>query len=661
MPQPFFDCSVPSSLFPWWHGEAARLRRDLPPLSSAEIKFVEKFQNPYRPDIDGLRAVAVSLVVLYHAFPNQLPGGYVGVDIFFVISGYLITQILARELQEGTFSIARFYERRVGQIFPALLVVLIVVILAGGALLLPLEYQQLGLDAYAAAAFVSNFASLMHSGYFDVASSSKPLLHLWSLGIEEQFYLAWPLILLFIHRLRQPAGLAVAILALVSFLANISLIAAVPIATFYLPFTRAWELLAGALLALLPRERPSQATANVLSIGGILLIGTAAWLLTPKSHFPGWWALLPVVGTCLIVSSPGAPPNKIVLGSPGFVAVGLISYPLYLWHWPLLVFGDSVIVKSTDLKRGGLVALSLLLAWLTYRFVEPIFRRGALNHKKIAGLAGGMIVTGLLGCLIFADDGFEWRYPRDVRDFLSKAALVEPWQTSSCLLGNQQELVLDPCIDRNARPLLMVWGDSTAGALIPGLRSLQQARQFGLAQFTISSCPPLLDDIANMGPENCRRLNEQVLDQVATLHPDIVVLHAIWNPAEEHLKALLRTIGRIQEKGVGRIIVLGRVPAWHGGLPRQIIRFYALHRFLPERLEQPPGQDWTDAFMRERIEAAGVIFISAWDALCRERDCLVRVPNGEGSESIIAIDQVHLTEAASRFLIRALEAKLFGP
>ena len=268
----------------------------------AEIKFVKKLQNPYRPDIDGLRAVAVSLVVLYHAFPNQLPGGYVGVDIFFVISGYLITQILARELQEGTFSIARFYERRVRQIFPALLVVLIAVILAGGALLLPLEYQQLGLDAFAAAAFVSNIASLMHSGYFDVASSSKPLLHLWSLGIEEQFYLAWPLILLFIHRLRQPAGLAVAILALLSFLANIWLIGTFPIATFYLPFTRAWELLAGALLALLPNERSSQATANVLSIVGILLIGAAAWLLTPKSHFPGWWALLPVVGTCLIVS-----------------------------------------------------------------------------------------------------------------------------------------------------------------------------------------------------------------------------------------------------------------------------------------------------------------------------------------------------------------------
>ena len=253
----------------------------------AEIKLVEKLQNPYRPDIDGLRAVAVSLVVLYHAFPNQLPGGYVGVDIFFVISGYLITQILARELQEGTFSIARFYERRVRRIFPALLVVLIAVILAGGALFLPLEYQQLGLDAFAAAAFVSNIASLMHSGYFDVASSSKPLLHLWSLGIEEQFYLAWPLILLFIHRLRQPAGLAVAILALLSFLANIWLIGTFPIATFYLPFTRAWELLAGALLALLPNERSSQATANVLSIAGILLIGAAAWLLNSKEPFSG--------------------------------------------------------------------------------------------------------------------------------------------------------------------------------------------------------------------------------------------------------------------------------------------------------------------------------------------------------------------------------------
>src|SRR5450432_1884130 len=203
----------------------------------------------YRPDIDGLRAIAVMLVVNFHAFPAVMPGGYIGVDIFFVISGFLITGIIVRELEQQRFSLLGFYIRRIRRIFPALIVVLCATLVLGWLWLLPAAYAQLSADVFASAAFFSNIALLLQSGYFDIESGKKPLLHLWSLGIEEQFYLFWPLILLLIARLRLSIPVAASIIGVASFVLNVALIGSNPVATFYLPFTRAWELLAGAGLA----------------------------------------------------------------------------------------------------------------------------------------------------------------------------------------------------------------------------------------------------------------------------------------------------------------------------------------------------------------------------------------------------------------------------
>ena len=210
-------------------------------LSSAPTK--------YRPDIDGLRAIAVMLVVLFHAFPEAMPGGFIGVDIFFVISGFLITGIIVRELDQKRFSLLAFYNRRIRRIFPALIVVLCVTMVLGWLWMLPAAYAQLSSDVFASAAFLANIALLLQSGYFDIESAKKPLLHLWSLGIEEQFYLLWPLMLMLVARLRLNMLAAVAVVGAASFVLNVALIGSDPVATFYLPFTRAWELLAGAALA----------------------------------------------------------------------------------------------------------------------------------------------------------------------------------------------------------------------------------------------------------------------------------------------------------------------------------------------------------------------------------------------------------------------------
>jgi len=339
----------------------------------------------YRPDIDGLRAVAVMLVVNFHAFPEAMPGGFIGVDIFFVISGFLITGIIARELDQQRFSLLAFYDRRIRRIFPALIVVLGATLVLGWLWMLPAAYAQLSADVIASAAFFSNIALLLQSGYFDVESGKKPLLHLWSLGIEEQFYLFWPLILMLAARLRLGILAVASVIALASFVLNVALIGADPVATFYLPFTRAWELLTGAALACGWNQISQTSRAsNFRAATGFLLIAVAAAVLDPHRAFPGWWAVLPVAGGALLLSAPAAWGCRHLLASPPLVWIGLISYPLYLWHWPLLVFFSLIKFSPLTLPERELVLLaSALLAWLTYRFVEKPFRFGRPSPRIV--------------------------------------------------------------------------------------------------------------------------------------------------------------------------------------------------------------------------------------------------------------------------------------
>jgi len=247
------------------------------------------------------------LVVFFHAFPEAMPGGFIGVDIFFVISGFLITGIIVRELDQKRFSLLAFYNRRIRRIFPALIVVLCVTMVLGWLWMLPAAYAQLSSDVFASAAFLANIALLLQSGYFDIESAKKPLLHLWSLGIEEQFYLFWPLMLMLVARLRLSMLAAVAVVGIASFVLNVALIGSNPVATFYLPFTRAWELLAGAALACGWNQiSQTGAASNSRASMGLLLIATAAGVLDTKSAFPGWWAILPVGGAALLLSAPAA-------------------------------------------------------------------------------------------------------------------------------------------------------------------------------------------------------------------------------------------------------------------------------------------------------------------------------------------------------------------
>lgn len=398
----------------------------------------------YRPDVDGLRAIAVSSVLAFHAFPAALPGGFVGVDIFFVISGFLITGIIQGGLAKGSFTFRDFYARRIRRIFPALVLVLIASLAFGWIALLPNEFRALGKHVVAGAGFISNLLLWSEVDYFDTAAELKPLLHLWSLGIEEQYYVVWPVIL-FLLRSRLPklfwilAGLGIA-----SFIYSLVLIDTDRTAAFYSPLARFWELAVGGTLAYAARfgthgtpwNLPPSLTQFAASLG-LALIVFALVVLNRDTAFPGAWAVLPVLGTAFVIAAgPTGWVNRLLSVRP-VVFIGLISYPLYLWHWPLLTYARIVAGGEPSLvTRIGALCASVLLAWLTYRFVELHFRRPAdrsrarLLPRPIPTLVASMCVVGVIALSIFArlipsasaaspqlveiaDANADWTYDRD--------------------------------------------------------------------------------------------------------------------------------------------------------------------------------------------------------------------------------------------------------
>lgn len=390
----------------------------------------EKSVASYRADIDGLRAIAVIAVVVSHAAPSAVTGGFVGVDVFFVISGYLITGNILADLDRGRFNLFAFYARRVRRLFPALLLVLTAAWIAGWLLLLPDDFEVLGRHLAASAGFVPNFMFWRDLAASDQDVTIDVLLHLWSLGVEEQYYLVWPLMVLAVFDRWTRVARLTAILLFISFALNIVLTFDLTEAAFYLPFPRFWELLAGSALAFAgayAREMPPRATLffavttdkisprlnDVKAWAGLALVLVPVFALTKQHMFPGFWVLLPVAGTALLIASgPDAAVNRL-LGNRELVAIGLISYPFYLWHWPLLSLAEySWDSHLTTLSRLLIALLALPLAWLTYRYVERPIRYAASEQIRATAtraLLLAMAAIFVLGILTYLNNGFGWR------------------------------------------------------------------------------------------------------------------------------------------------------------------------------------------------------------------------------------------------------------
>jgi peptidoglycan/LPS O-acetylase OafA/YrhL len=621
------------------------------------------FHPTYRPDIDGLRGIAVLAIVAFHASPHNLRGGFVGVDIFFVISGFLISSIIAKDIANGRFGFAAFYARRIRRIFPALLLVLAVTLVAGWHFLLPGEYKQLGSHAAASAAFIPNLMFWSEAGYFDIASDLKPLLHLWSLGVEEQFYIAWPMIVVLATRCGIRIFRMILLIAIASFSLNVWLVQLDSVSRFFLPTSRAWELLIGCSLA--NRANPANRhVANAFGVLGLAMIAIACVVLTSDSAFPGWWALLPTMGAALIIwAGHGAWLNSVVLSNRALVFVGLISYPLYLWHWPLLTLPR--LIEEDDPSRAarlGAVILAAVLAWLTYLIVERRVRKTASSVMAVA-LCATSIVIGVWGYSIFQLDGLPFRYPAEIQSLLRSSATPVASNRGGrlvhhCFLqpGENYERYTEDCVEAEPSrfPVLFIWGDSHADAIYPGLVAIRGQFNFRIAEFTASACPPLVGIEIGDRPF-CKDINDEILNKIRALRPEIVMLHANWLNPRYDLDHLPTTLAALRRLGVRKVVLVGAVPVWPKPLPKLVVKYYQVWGRVPERLALPASREITqsDARLGEIAKNFGIAFVAPADDLCNQNGCLATM--GE-PPVITAFDYEHLTQEAAELVARSVAA-----
>ena len=481
--------------------------------------------DSYRPDIDGLRAIAVLSVVIFHAFPTLLRGGFVGVDVFFVISGYLISQILFKNLERSSFSLIGFYARRIRRIFPALILVLLCCLIFGYFVLYEDEYALLAKHVSAGSSFVSNFLLWYEVGYFDKAAELKPLLHLWSLGIEEQFYIFWPCLVVLAWRRSFNFWLFIGLFFLVSLILSLVKVHHHASLTFYFPLMRAWELLLGAAFAYaVHRDFFNQFEKygfinELKAVMGLLLLGGAVFLFNKQLLFPGGWALLPTVGTLLLISSSGALINRKVLANPYLVGLGLISYPLYLWHWPLFSYAHIILGDGASVSlMFFLLMLSIFLAYMTYQWVEKPLRFLIAPRYAVIVLCMGLVCVGVLGFYVYRMHGLPLR-PWVLSQKASTFELNNFYDYKStalpCGLKTKDIDKLSLCFKLEKKaPTHVFWGDSHAEHLFPGI--LAKAKQQNWMLIGHSGCPPLLNTaIFKLGAQDvCAKNNAIVLKAI---------------------------------------------------------------------------------------------------------------------------------------------------
>ena len=435
----------------------------------------------YRADIDGLRAISVISVIGFHTFPNNVKAGFIGVDIFFVISGYLISRIIFEQIELNSFSFFDFYKRRIRRIFPALIFVLSACFIFGWFTLFPIEFQQLGKHIAGSAGFISNFILWNEAGYFDNEANTKPLLHIWSLGIEEQFYIFWPLIIWIIYKTRINFFLIIFILIGFSFVFNIFSAENDKVATFYSPITRFWELLVGSLLAWLKLKSNylhlNISTKNLLSFFGIIFIIYAFIAIDNNSIYPGFLGILPVFGAFLIMSAgPEALFNRLVLSNKIAVWIGLISFPLYLWHWPLISFAR--IIQSdfpNENYRVVAIILSIVLSWLTFKYIEKPIRSKTNSNLIPITLLTSMFIIGLIGLFSYLNKGVPSRsYISNFNEENFKMAFLFPEDDEikhqNCMNTYDLKNNIRYCnLSSSKKPKIAIIGDSHARAMYDGL------------------------------------------------------------------------------------------------------------------------------------------------------------------------------------------------
>ena len=531
--QRFFGAMVTSvqALVAVWRpgGFAPRLRGS---LGNPSVET----RSSYRPEIDGLRALAILPVVFFHYGVPGFRGGFVGVDVFFVISGYLIASLIQNEIDRGDFSLGHFYARRVRRIFPALFAMLVAVSVTAFVVFFPVDLVRYAQSLFATALFGANFEFWREAGYFDAFADQKPLLHLWSIAVEEQFYLLFPALLLALRRARPRwRNGAIAGVLMASFVLSAWGVAAAKVATFYLLPTRAWELLLGALLALAAMPQPkSRTAAELLAALGLALIVAAVFLFTAQLPFPGPTALIPCIGAVLVIyaARPDSTYAGRLLAWRPLVFIGLISYSLYLWHWPVFVFATYIDFREpTGISSMVLIALSFMLAIISWHYVERPFRTARLRVRRrtaFAAAACAMALTAGSATVTASTDGLPERLRPNLQRILAEQEDHEA-SIENCFFRTAKD-VRDHKLCRiganKAQPSFLLWGDSHADAILPAVsKAAARAGRAGIFAGG-EACPPLLGVTTPM--PGCRAFNDAVAAFTHNSNIREVILEARW-------------------------------------------------------------------------------------------------------------------------------------
>jgi peptidoglycan/LPS O-acetylase OafA/YrhL len=652
----------------------------------------------FRKDINGLRALAVLGVVAFHADRALVPGGFAGVDVFFVISGFLISRIILSECAVGRFSLPRFYAKRARRILPAMLVVVSCVWIVGWFRAAPTQFRDIGGGLLGNSYFTVNFWLLRLAGvggYFGADSSTKPLLHLWSLSIEEQFYLVWSVLLLALFGLRRSLLPAVIVGILLSSLAACVILTPIdPIRAFYLPWTRAWELALGALIAyrevflLCALPYPTRKAANIGAGLGVALMLGAFFLMSEVEPFPGWRATIPTAGCALVIAHPHSRIGDVALGNRVAGFFGVVSYPLYLWHWPLFAFAHTWPgVIPTPALMLALAGVAVGLATLTYALVEsPVaaaFRRRPFGIAL--ALAAALAATGVLGRITYDTRGFPGRFPPlvarifdyDVNGAQGKRLMQCFYQRDDRAYPLEEERERAAHFFENNRcgepddpskPTILVVGDSHAAHLFAGLTEAFGGKANIL---TLSSvfCAPLVEHVAMnagvAGTPRCRAINDYVFERIRAIKPDVLLVAGYFSQYDHeanwrypgYLDALVEGAQRLHRDGVRSIVVAGEVPTWAPVLPILVGRDLLEQGNAPEfsHVGVRPDSLETDRALAGKDWGEGVVYVSQAERLCGDDGCRRRIgPNLP--EDMLAVDYGHYSVNGSIFAVKTILA-----
>jgi len=652
----------------------------------------------FRDDINGLRALAVIGVVAFHADRALVPGGFAGVDVFFVISGFLITRIVLSDLAAGKFSLLDFYARRARRILPAMLLVVAFVWVVGWFRAAPTQFRDIGGTILGNSYFTVNFWLMRLAnigGYFGADSLAKPLLHLWSLSIEEQFYLVWSVLMVCLFWLRTKlVALAIAAMLVASFAASVVLTPIDPVAAFYLPGTRGWALALGALIAyrevflLHALPYPSRRVADLGAGLGVALIVFGYFWLNEAEPFPGWRVAIPVVGCGLVIAHPGSWIGKAGLGNRVAAFFGLISYPLYLWHWPLFAYAHiwpGVIPTPAVMLALSIAAIAL--ATLTYWFIEeptkPLFRRRpyALALILVALLTG----TGVVGNITYFSKGFPDRFPPlvtrifdyDVNGAQGPALMRCFYQNDPAARSTSEERerakryfeagrcgeIADP-----SKPTILIIGDSHAASLFAGMTAAfgDKANVIALAAVF---CVPLVDPVATdegvAGTPRCAAVNDYVFRRIREIRPDVVLVGGYYAQYDHEanwrypgfLDAIVLGAKKLREGGVPSVVIAGELPTWQPWMPilvgRDVLETGRAQKFShvgvrPDSLE-------TDRAMAAKPWPEGVTYVSQAAKLCDADGCR-RLVGPNLPQDMLAVDYGHYSLDGSIFAVKAILA-----